>query len=103
MGRNQALDIEKLISTTDQQTSAFSLNQIEQLEAWQRWLWQHYFHEDFVEMQRIDTDFWKLLDNEVTRTQALAQLPKQIIIFTLLDLPPSQLQFLRCLGSILMC
>ncbi|MFW2125011.1 hypothetical protein ACG94O_19175, partial [Acinetobacter ursingii] len=77
-GRNQALDIEKLVSTTDQQTSAFSLNQIEQLEAWQRWLWQHYFHEDFVEMQRIDTDFWKLLDNEDTRTQALAQLPKQI-------------------------
>lgn len=100
-GRNQALDIEKLISTTDQQTSAFSLNQIEQLEAWQRWLWQHYFHEDFVEMQRIDTDFWKLLDNEVTRTQALAQLPKQIIIFTLLDLPPSQLQFLRRLGQYL--
>lgn len=100
-GQNKALDIEQLIAQTDQQTSAFSLNQTEQLEAWQRWLWQNYFHDDFIEMQGIDADFWKALDNEQTRAKALAQLPNQVIVFTVLDLPPSQLQFLRRLGQYL--
>lgn len=100
-GQNKALDIEQLIAKTDQQTSAFSLTQTEQLEAWQRWLWQNYFHDDFIEMQGIDADFWKALDNEQTRAKALAQLPNQVIVFTVLDLPPSQLQFLRRLGQYL--
>jgi len=100
-GQNRALDIEQLISKTDQETSAFTLNQTQQLEAWQRWLWQNYFHDDFLEIQGIDADFWQLLDNEQTRQQALAQLPNQVIVFTILDLPPSQLQFLRRLGQYL--
>ncbi|NNP68241.1 exodeoxyribonuclease V subunit gamma [Acinetobacter sp. Ac_5812] len=100
-GQNKALNIEQLIAHTDQQTSAFSLQQAEQLEAWQRWLWQNYFHDDFVEIQSIDADFWQLLDNEQTRSRALAQLPSQVVVFTILDLPPSQLQFLRRLGQYL--
>lgn len=100
-GQNKALNIEQLIAQTDQQTSAFSLQQTEQLEAWQRWLWQNYFHDDFVEIQSIDADFWQLLDNQQTRSRALAQLPSQVIVFTILDLPPSQLQFLRRLGQYL--
>lgn len=100
-GQNKALNIEQLIAQTDQQTSAFSLQQTEQLEAWQRWLWQNYFHDDFVEIQSIDADFWQLLDNEQTRSRALAQLPSQVVVFTILDLPPSQLQFLRRLGQYL--
>ncbi|WP_288400563.1 exodeoxyribonuclease V subunit gamma [uncultured Acinetobacter sp.] len=100
-GQNKALNIEQLIAHTDQQTSAFSLQQTEQLEAWQRWLWQNYFHDDFVEIQSIDADFWQLLDNEQTRSRALAQLPSQVVVFTILDLPPSQLQFLRRLGQYL--
>ncbi len=100
-GQNKALDIEQLIAKTDQQTSAFSLNQTEQLEAWQRWLWQNYFHDDFIEMQGIDADFWQTLAHAQTRDKALAQLPNQVIVFTVLDLPPSQLQFLRRLGQYL--
>ena len=100
-GQNKALNIEQLIAQTDQQTSAFSLQQTEQLEAWQRWLWQNYFHDDFVEIQSIDADFWQLLDDQQTRPRALAQLPRQVIVFTILDLPPSQLQFLRRLGQYL--
>ena len=100
-GQNKALNIEQLVAQTDQQTSAFSLQQTEQLEAWQRWLWQNYFHDDFVEIQSIDANFWQLLDNQQTRQKALTQLPSQVIVFTILDLPPSQLQFLRRLGQYL--
>ena len=100
-GRGQELDLEQQFFKTKQAVSAFTLNQAQELEAWQRWLWQQTFHEDFVEMRGIDADFWQILDDENLRAQALKNLPNQLIIFTLLDLPPSQLQFLRRLGQYL--
>lgn len=100
-GQNRALDIEHLFFKTNTEVSAFSLKQAQDLEAWQRWLWQHSFADDFVEMQSIDTDFWKIMDDPVQRPQALNLLPAQILVFTLLDLAPSQLQFLRRLGQYL--
>ncbi|QOW44798.1 MULTISPECIES: exodeoxyribonuclease V subunit gamma [Acinetobacter] len=98
-GRGQELDLEQQFFKTQQQVSAFTLNQAQELEHWQRWLWQHTFHEDFVEMQGIDADFWQVMDDPAKRPQALKKLPDQLIVFTLLDLPPSQLQFLRRLGQ----
>lgn len=100
-GRGQALNLEQQFFKTNQQISAFTLNQAQELETWQRWLWQHTFHDDFIEMQSIDHDFWQIMDDDVQRPQALKKLPSQLIIFTLLDLPPSQLQFLRRLGQYL--
>ncbi len=59
------------------------------------------FPSGFLEIEKIDELFWQQLDNEQTRTQALKRLPQQVVLFTLLDLPPSQLQFLRRLGQYL--
>ncbi len=69
------------------------------LEAWQRWLWQVVFHADFEQIQRIDTAFWDLLDQAETRDAALKKLPAQLVVFTVLDLPPKQLEFLHRLGN----
>ena len=113
-GQNQALDLEQQFFQTQtafpgldskealqQQTqvSDFAKAQATQLEQWQRWLWHKEFHADFELMQSIDDDFWQILDNPETRPTALAQLPKQVVLFTVLDLPPSQLAFLRRLGQ----
>ncbi|RZG49098.1 exodeoxyribonuclease V subunit gamma [Acinetobacter wuhouensis] len=100
-GRGQELNLEQQFFKTNQAVSAFTLNQAQELESWQRWLWQQTFHDDFVEMQSIDDDFWQILDDEVKRPLALKKLPSRLIVFTLLDLPPSQLQFLRRLGQYL--
>ena len=100
-GQGQELDLEQQFFKTNQQVSAFTLNQAQQLERWQRWLWQHTFHEDFIEMKSIDADFWQVMDDPERRQKALKKLPSRLIIFTLLDLPPSQLQFLRRLGQYL--
>ncbi|MCX5467651.1 exodeoxyribonuclease V subunit gamma [Acinetobacter nematophilus] len=100
-GRGEALNLEQQFFKTNQQISAFTLNQAQELENWQRWLWQHTFHDDFIEMQSIDADFWRVLDDDQQHSQALKKLPSQLIVFTLLDLPPSQLQFLRRLGQYL--
>ncbi|WP_130803607.1 exodeoxyribonuclease V subunit gamma [Acinetobacter ihumii] len=100
-GQDQTLDIEELIVNRDQGVSAFQLEQAQQLEAWQRWLWKQYFHQDFLDIEKIDDLFWQQLASEQTREQALKRLPKQVVVFTLLDLPPTQLQFLRRLGQYL--
>ncbi len=75
------------------------MQQTQELERWQRWLWQQHFHEDFMQMQQIDELFWQELDHPERQKKALSRLPEQIVVFTLLDLPPSQLQFLRRLGQ----
>lgn len=98
-GENRSLDIEALFYQTGTEISAFSLNQAHELEGWQRWLWQEVFHSDFELMQEIDVEFWQQLEHEATRKQALKRLPQQLVVFTLLDLPPIQLQFLRRLGQ----
>lgn len=100
-GKNQPLQVEELFFHTGSEISAFSLNQARELEAWQRWLWQAVFHQDFEEMQNIDQQFWQMLEHPETRQQALSRLPQQLTVFTLLDLPPSQLAFLRRLGQYL--
>ncbi|WP_447506900.1 exodeoxyribonuclease V subunit gamma [Acinetobacter oleivorans] len=98
-GQGRALDIEKYIVQKDEEVTTFALHQTEELERWQRWLWQQHFHDDFVQMQQIDALFWQELDHPDRSKRAISRLPNQVVIFTLLDLPPSQLQFLRRLGQ----
>lgn len=98
-GGNQPLDIEKQFQLSDGQENTFKFQQAQQLESWQRWLWLHTFNEDFVEMQSIDHDFWTVLNQSESRENALKKLPSQLVVFTLLELAPSQLQFLRRLGQ----
>ncbi|MEI2557482.1 exodeoxyribonuclease V subunit gamma [Acinetobacter pittii] len=98
-GQGRALDIEKYIVQKDEEVTAFALHQTEELERWQRWLWQQHFHDDFLQMQQIDALFWQELDHPDRSKRAITRLPNQVVIFTLLDLPPSQLQFLRRLGQ----
>ncbi len=78
---------------------SFHLSQAQSLERWQSWLWQELFHEDFLQMQRIDQRFWQVLGTATEPNKAVRLLPKQVVVFTLLDLPPSQLNFLRRLGQ----
>lgn len=98
-GVNQAIDLERYFSKHTDHDLSFKFTQAQELEAWQRWLWQQSFHDDFLAMQAIDEEFWHILDDATLRDEALKQLPEQITIFTLLDLAPVQLQFLRRLGQ----
>ena len=98
-GQNKPLPIEQMFFKTNTEISEFTLNQAHELETWQRWLWQEVFHQDFEQMQSIDAMFWETLDHPETRQAALKKLPSQLVIFTLLDLPPMQLAFLRRLGQ----
>ena len=98
-GQNKPLPIEQMFFKTNTEISEFTLHQAHELETWQRWLWQEVFHQDFEQMQSIDAMFWEILDDPERRKAALKKLPSQLVIFTLLDLPPMQLAFLRRLGQ----
>ncbi|MDQ8935279.1 exodeoxyribonuclease V subunit gamma [Acinetobacter rudis] len=98
-GKDQPLDIEKYFGLFDQQLSTFQLEQAQQLEQWQRWLWQQGFQQDLTDIEQIDQEFWHVLADQNQVKKALTQLPSQLIVFTLLELPPSQLNFLRRLGQ----
>lgn len=76
-GANKALDIEQLFQQNKEQDISFKFNQAQELEQWQRWLWQHTFHEDFIEMQSIDLEFWKIMDDETRRVDALKNYPSR--------------------------
>ncbi|MEZ6840668.1 hypothetical protein ABVN80_03595 [Acinetobacter baumannii] len=42
-GTRAITDIEKYIAHKDKEVSAFTLQQTQELERWQRWLWQQHF------------------------------------------------------------
>ncbi|MDM1343824.1 exodeoxyribonuclease V subunit gamma [Acinetobacter pseudolwoffii] len=104
-GQNSALDIEQMIYSPkdenghEMQVADFVKIQARELEAWQRWLWQHVFQEDYAKILEIERLYWERLENPETRSEALKRLPAQIVVFSLLELPPSQLDFLRRLGQ----
>lgn len=100
-GENRALDIEQLMGQARQEISAFQFQHAQDLEAWQRWLWQNHFHQDYLDILNIDDLFWQLLDGAQSRETALQRLPKQVVVFTVLDLPPMQLQFCAVWGNTL--
>ena len=75
------------------------LQQAQQIEAWQGFIWRELFHQDWLESQKIDQQFWQQLETAASQAQALSALPSQLMLFTLSELAPSQLQFLRRLAQ----
>lgn len=99
-GQNKPLNIQKLLGVFKEVTEEdHEVIQAKQLEAWQRWLWVNIFAEDFKNIIEVDTQFWKALEDPMTQDAAKACLPSEITVFTLLELPPQQLNFLRRLGK----
>ncbi|OEY93738.1 exodeoxyribonuclease V subunit gamma [Acinetobacter qingfengensis] len=104
-GENQPLNIEHWIRQPEKNMQQvhphmleYTIRQAEILEVWQRYIWKQAFAEDYAKMQDIDRQFWQKLSGE-NATFFQEKLPKTLYVFTLLELPPSQLLFLRRLGQ----
>ncbi|ANF80899.1 exonuclease V subunit gamma [Acinetobacter sp. NCu2D-2] len=104
-GKDIALDVEQMIYTPKDENgqeipvSDFIKLQARELETWQRWLWQHIFQDDYNKILEIEQLYWDRIENPETRAHALKQLPSEVVVFTLIELPPNQLDFLRRLGQ----
>lgn len=104
-GQNKPLKIDSWIRTPEKEILESQpevkdqlIAQASQLEEWQRFIWHAQFAEDFAEMQNIDREFWQIIEGAEGYLHQ-AKLPKTIYVFTLLELPPAQLYFLRRLAQ----
>jgi exodeoxyribonuclease V gamma subunit len=104
-GQDHPLDVEQMMympkdeNGQDIPIGEFVKIQAKELETWQRWLWQHIFQDDYSKILEIEKLYWDRIENPETQAAALKALPAQIVVFTLLELPPNQLDFLRRLGQ----
>ncbi|XID74568.1 exodeoxyribonuclease V subunit gamma [Alkanindiges sp. WGS2144] len=95
-GKGQLLDIVPQIKKFDGQTPEWLLERYSQMEIWQQFLWQTLFSEDFIKYQGIGERFWQILEKNIAKRRVL---PKSLTVFTVLQLPPSEFNFLKQLAQ----
>lgn len=81
-------------------TPEWLVEHYEQLEVAQRFLWQQLFDADYRFRQQLHEQFWHVLDHPDPRIAHIcrSKLPKQVFLFTLQQLPPTELLDLQRLG-----
>lgn len=67
-----------------------------EMQIWQAWLWKTLFNEVFEKRELEVTRFWSALKSDPSLTK---KLPRSVTIFTVIQLPPAELMFLRQLAQ----
>lgn len=67
-----------------------------EMQIWQAWLWKNLFKEVFEQRELEVTRFWSALKADPSLTK---KLPRSVTIFTVIQLPPAELMFLRQLAQ----
>ena len=95
-GQNKHLDIDVQLRKNDAETPDWLVERYKQMENWQQFLWHSLFAKQFDEYQGVRTRFWKILAENEHKQQ---QLPQRLIIFTVLQLPPAEFNFIKQLSK----
>ena len=90
----EAIEFHELNQTQKTNDRLYPLQQAMALERWQRFLWLEIFAQDYAAIQALENEFWHRLQQGY-----VSGLPKQVYVFTIQQLAPSQLNFLRRLGQ----
>lgn len=114
-GDNQPIAVEKMIADKDALQNRLHGRAVDevvtpdwlvehylQLEIAQRYLWQTLFDNDYRYREQLHAQFWQAFsekDNQLAY-RVRRQLPKQLILFTIQQLPPSELLDLQRLGGL---
>lgn len=67
-----------------------------EMQIWQAWLWKTLFKDVFEAREAEVTRFWSALKADPSLTK---KLPRSVTIFTVIQLPPAELMFLRQLAQ----
>lgn len=95
-GQGNHLDIELQLRKKEAGAPDWLIARYSEMEQWQQFLWKSLFADQFTEYQSIRSRFWKILaSNEYKRNL----LPKSLTIFTVLQLPPAEFNFIRQLSE----
>ena len=95
-GQDKHLDIEVQLRQKEATTPDWLIERYGQMESWQQFLWQRLFAKQFDEYQAIRTRFWSILASKPYKQKLL---PNSLTIFTVLQLPPAEFNFIRQLSQ----
>lgn len=95
----QRLNIEECVFNTRQNATSHELDikYIAEIEQWQSVLWHQLFAQRYGQMRQVDAVFWHNLQQRLA--QGKFDLHSPLMVFTLLNLAPTQLEFLRNLAQ----
>lgn len=95
-GNGQPIMLRARLQANDPNLPAFLLDRYEEMQGWQQFLWQHLFHELYLQREDIAHQFWQVLKEQPALRQ---RLPRALTVFSVLQLPPIEFQFLRQLAE----
>ncbi len=115
-GKNQPIAIAEMIAEKDAlhnrlhgrtgadalTTPDWLIEHYTQLEAAQRYLWYTLFDGDYRYRETLQRQFWQAFNDNDSQiaSRCRRQLPKQLILFTVQQLPPSELLDLQRMGEL---
>ncbi|MDO4441151.1 MAG: exodeoxyribonuclease V subunit gamma [Moraxella sp.] len=86
------------------ETPPWLFEHYESLERLLRYLWQTLFYEVYEYREQLEERFWAVLESrrgETVRQQAIDELPKDLYLFTVQQIPQVELLFLKRLSRII--
>lgn len=92
------LDIKQLLNTQhNDEINDVELQRANQLEQWQSFLWHQLFAQRYQQIRLVDNTFWTNIQQH--QVQGTLNMHTPLMIFTLLNLAPSQLAFIEKLSQ----
>lgn len=91
-GRGELLNLKVLCKDQPE----WLIDRYAEMQIWQAWLWQTLFKEVFEQREAEVACFWSALD---ANSSLIQKLPRSVTIFTVIQLPPAELMFLRQLAQ----
>lgn len=114
-GKNQAVNVQALIDEKDKLQALIKHQEIDmvktpdwlvehymQLEQAQRFLWRALFDNIYQERKNLQDKFWQVFDDKDKQIADICrqQLPTNVVLFTVQQLPPSELNDLKRLSEL---
>lgn len=99
-GQGQSIDMLGLLrhkhSADDQPVPEWLMNRYAEMQPWQALLWRELFAPAFEQREALMQQFWQVLARDPAKRR---ELPRTLTVFTVLQLPPAELDFLRKLAQ----
>jgi len=95
-GRGQKLDLQELFDRMPEPPPKWQRDHYLVMQPWQAKLWEVLFAQVFADREAVIQQFWDTLQQEPYRRR---ELPSHLAVFSMVQLPPAELNFLKKLSQ----
>lgn len=95
-GQGQKLDLQALFDRLSEPLPKWQRDHYLVMQPWQAKLWQQLFADVFVAREAVIQQFWETLAREPYKRR---ELPSHLVVFSMVQLPPAELSFLKQLSQ----